>query len=173
MNDILVATGTCGVGKSAICWAWANRRKGAVIECDAFRTWIRNPSLRRSDAYQEKLLAKHASALAIDYLAMGLDVAIDNVWSPAGLGWLEEHLDHIGRMRVFWLNCSPAENHRRDSSRPYSNVMGMRLDELQVELEGMSWPSTVVKLDTSGQSLDQTLEMIENIFGARNTGTSG
>ena len=174
MNDILIVTGTCGVGKSSLCRAWADQRNGAIIHCDSFRTWIRDPSVRpfrstRSDGYQERLLAKHASSLAADYLAMGLDVAIDNVWTPAGLRWLEEKLSDRGRINVFWLNCSAEENHMRDGLRRPSDVMGSRVDELQQELDAMNWPSSVVRLETSGQTVAQTLDRIETLLGCKRT----
>ena len=73
MKDILIVTGTCGVSKSTVCWDWASRRFGAAVDCDVFRTWIRNPSLRTADAYQGPLLARHVASLAEDYLNMGLE----------------------------------------------------------------------------------------------------
>lgn len=164
MKDILIVTGTCGVGKSTVCWAWAGRRQGAAIPCDMFRTWMRHPALRQADGYQETLLAKHAGALAMDYLNLGLDVAIDNVWTPRGLALLQDQLAPRGRIRVFWLNCSSRENHARDQQRSPSDVMGGRLDELQAELERMEWPAYVTRIDTSGQSPDETLEVIEKSF---------
>lgn len=164
MKDILIITGTCGVGKSAVCWGWAGRRHGATIDCDAFRTWIRNSQLRTADGYQEALLAKHASALSEDYLKMGLDVAIDNVWTPKGLALLKQRLCGKARIKIVWLNCSSSENHRRDKSRSPSDVMGGRLDELQQELERMDWPCDVQRIDTSEQSLEQTLDSIEESF---------
>jgi hypothetical protein len=164
MNDILIVTGTCGVGKSSICWRWANLRQGAAINCDMFRIWIRNTSLQRADNFQEHLLAKHACALAKDYLAMGLDVAIDNVWTPKGLQFLQSQLSDRARINVFWLNCSPEENHRRDQLRSSPAVMGERVSELQKELEGMNWPDYVRRLDTTGLSVDQTIARIENSF---------
>ncbi len=164
MSDILIVTGTCGVGKSTTCRRWAERRQGAAIDCDTFRTWIRNPALRTADGFQEPLLARHAALLAADYLAMGLDVAIDNVWTPAGLDFLRDQLSDRGRLRVFWLTCAADENHARDSRRSPSNVMGGRVDELQAELEGLDWPDYVVRLDTTGQTIDQTLNIIDARF---------
>lgn len=164
MKDILIVTGTCGVGKSTVCWEWAERRQGGRIYCDAFRAWIRNRALRTADGYQESLLAKHACALAEDYMALGLDVAIDNVWTPKGLALLHARLAHKSRLRVFWLSCSSEENHQRDKQRPPSAVMGGRLNELQAELEAMNWPEYVTRIDTTGQSLDQTIEVIAGSF---------
>lgn len=164
-RDILIVTGTCGVGKSSVCRAWAGRRHGAAIDCDAFRTWIRDSSLRRANGYQEVLLAKHAGLLAEDYLRMGLDVAIDNVWTPRGLDLLQEQLAGKGRVRVLWLNCSRDENRRRDSSRSPSDVMGGRVDELQAELETMRWPEYVIRMDTTALSLEQTVVRVQEFFG--------
>ena len=165
MKDILVVTGTCGVGKSSVCWAWANRRRGAVIECDVMRTWIRDEVVLRAEGFQEMFLARHACALAEDYLAMGLDVAIDNVWFPRGLDVLRERLSGRGRLVVFRLCCGSEENHRRDGRRSPSDVMGDRVDSLRDELEAVDWPDYVVDLDTSGQTLPETIERIEAHFG--------
>jgi len=167
MKDILVVTGTAGVGKSSLCWEWAARRHGAVIECDVFRTWIRNPSLRIADGYQESLLARHAASLAQDYLDMGLDVAIDNVWTPAGITYLLDRLGSRGRVKVFWLNCSREENQCRDKRRTPSDVTGGRVDELQAELESMIWPECVERIDTTGQSLAETIDVLEYRFGRK------
>ncbi len=164
MNDILIVTGTCGVGKSTTCWRWADQRLGATIDCDYFRTWIRNPALQVADGFQEPLLARHAILLAEDYLAMGLDVAIDNVWTPDGLEVLRRQLGDKARLRFFWLTCAPAENHQRDDQRSPGDVMGRRVDELQAELEAIAWPDYVIKLDTTGQTVTQTLQTIAASF---------
>lgn len=164
MRDILIVTGTAGVGKSSVCWEWAGRRKGAAIECDRYRTWIRDRSLRVADGFQEALIARHAAALAEDYLEMGLDVAIDNVWTPAGITYLLDSLAGKGRVKVFWLCCSSEENHRRDNRRSPSDVMGGRVDELQDELEQITWPVCVERVDTTGQSLQQTVDELESMF---------
>ena len=164
MKDVLIVTGTAGVGKSTICWQWAGRRQGAAIQCDSFRTWIRDEELRLADGYQEDLLAKHAALLAEDYLAMGLDVAIDNVWTPKGLSFLRERLGAKARVRVFWLNCESDENHKRDETRSPPDVMAGRLDELQAELEQMDWPDSVTQLDTTRQSVGETIDTIEESF---------
>lgn len=143
MKDILVVAGTAGVGKSTICWEWAGCRRGAAIDCDMLRWSIRNPSLRWADGYQEELLAKHACALAEDCLGLGLDVAMDNVWTPKGSSLVWGKLAGKGRIRVFWLNCSTEENRERDRQRAASKVMGGRADQLQRELDGMDWPDYV------------------------------
>ncbi len=164
MNDILIVTGTCGVGKSTICWHWAEQRLGATIDCDYFRTWIRNPALHAANAYQEPLLARHAILLAEDYLAMGLDVAIDNVWTPDGLEVLRRRLAEKARLRIVRLTCTAAENHARDERRSPSDVMGGRVDELRAELDALPWPEYVIELDTTGQTVVQTLQAIEMLF---------
>lgn len=164
MRDILIVTGTCGVGKSTIARRWAGRRLGAIIDCDVFRSWIRNPALIRAEGFQEMLLARHAALLAGSYMAMGLDVAIDNVWTPAGLAYLQEQLQDRARIRVVWLRAASAENHRRDEERPLSDVQGARVDELQGELDALDWPDSVIRFDTTGQSVEETLCAIERAF---------
>lgn len=164
MRDILILTGTCGVGKSTISWQWAERRLGATIDCDVFRTWIRNPALMNSDGFQEMLLARQAVHLAEDYMALGLDVAINNVWTPPGLTFLRGQLGERARLRMVWLTCAPAENHDRDKSRAPSDMMGKRVDELQAELDALDWPADVVRLDTTGQTVNETVVAIERLF---------
>jgi len=51
MNDLLIVTGTCGVGKTTLSESWAKRRRGASIHCDSFREWIWEKDLRRIDKY--------------------------------------------------------------------------------------------------------------------------
>ena len=97
---------------------------------------------------------------------MGLDVAIDNVWTPRGLALLQDRLGDKGRIRVFWLNCSSEENHLRDKRRSPSDVMGGRLDELQTELESVKWPDYVKGLDTTDLSLDETIDILDEDFQA-------
>ncbi|MCU0522402.1 MAG: GNAT family N-acetyltransferase, partial [Anaerolineae bacterium] len=99
-----------------------------------------------------------------DYMAMDLDVAIDNVWTPAGLAYLQEQLQDKARIRVVWLTAAPDENHRRDALRPPSDVQGARVDELQAELDALEWPEAVLRLDTTGQTVEQTLDAIERAF---------
>ncbi len=173
MNDILIITGTCGVGKSTISTRWAERRLGAAIECDAIRNWIRNPALITADGFQELLLARHAALLAESYLAMGLDVAIDNVWTPEGLDSLLCALSDKARVRVVLLTAAPAENHRRDRLRSPGDVMGARVDELQAELDALDWPAYVIRLDTTDQTVDQTLDAIDRAFSPRHTPLPG
>jgi GNAT superfamily N-acetyltransferase/adenylylsulfate kinase-like enzyme len=164
MPDILILTGTCGVGKSTISWQWAQRRLGATIDCDIFRTWIRSPVLITADGFQEMLLARQAARLAEEYMALGLDVAINNAWMPEGLAYLRQQLADRARVRMVWLVCDAAENHERDQRRSPSDVMGGRLDELQAELDAFDWPADVVRLDTTGQTVDQTIATIEGYF---------
>ncbi|MCF6284091.1 MAG: hypothetical protein L3K26_02735 [Candidatus Hydrogenedentes bacterium] len=71
------------------------------------------------------------------------------------------------RLKMFWLHCSSEENHRRDKRRPSSAVMGGRVDELQAELEEMTWSDFLTKIDTTSYSLDQTVTVIEESFQAR------
>ena len=99
---------------------------------------------------------------------MGLDVAIDNVWTPDGLATLLDRLGGKARVRIFWLNCAPEENHRRDERRSPSDVMAGRLDEVQAELEKMDWPECVVRIDTTGQSIDETINLLEESFQSGN-----
>jgi predicted kinase len=161
---ILILTGSCGVGKSTLARRWAARRLGAAIDCDTLRNWIMDPALHTADGYQESLLARQSVCLAQAYMALGLDVAIDNVWTPAGLAYLRDQLGAQARLRMVWLTCASAENHERDLQRPPSDVMGDRVDELQAELDALEWPAGLIRLDTTGQTADETLAEIEALF---------
>ena len=69
-----------------------------------------------------------------------------------------------GRIRIVWLTCAPDENHKRDQGRSPSDVMGGRADELQAELDQIVWPECVIKLDTTGQTVEETIDTIEGRF---------
>jgi cytidylate kinase len=164
MQNVLLVTGTCAVGKSAICRTWANQREGADIECDIYRTWIRQDTLRRENDYQEKLILKHASELALDYLNLGLDVAIDNVWRPDSISYMIEKFSGIATTRAFYLQCQPTENHRRDQLRVGSHVMGQRLDQLDKELSDLQWSDEIIFLDSTNLSIEETITKIDSYF---------
>jgi cytidylate kinase len=164
MKNVLLVTGTCGVGKSTVCRTWANRKEGASIECDIFRTWIRQGPLRCENDYQEQLILKHASELTLDYLNLELDVAIDNVWSPESISYMIEKFSGTATTKAFYLHCHSTENHRRDLLRVGSNVMGERLDQLDRELRSLDWPNEIISLDSTHMDLNETITKIESYF---------
>ncbi len=90
--------------------------------------------------------------------------AIDNVWTPRGLEMLLARLGDKAGIRVFWLQCRPEDNRRRDHLRPPYDVMGNRVDQLRQELETMVWPSHVRVLDTTNHTIEQTIQTIDDSF---------
>ena len=143
---------------------WANQKKGASIECDNFRTWIRQEPMRKANDYQEELILKHTSALTLDYLNLGLDVAIDNVWRPDSILNMINIFSPVALTKAFYLQCQPEENHRRDQLRIGSHVMGKRLDELDEELRNFAWPDEVIHFDSTNMSVEETVTKIESFF---------
>jgi predicted kinase len=162
-REILVLTGTCGVGKTTIARAWADKRAGAVVHADRIREWIRNAELRKASGYQEEVLARVSVTAAREFLALGLDVALDNVWTPSGIRILREEFREAGNLRFVRIRCEPSENHRRDQGRSRSDIMGQRVDELERELAAMNWPTYVTRIDTTGKSVAETVQMIEQL----------
>src|SRR5687768_12021927 len=116
-RDVLILTGNAGVGKSTIARAWAAKRGGAAIAADDIRQWILPRAIQAGERYQERSLARISIAAAREFLDKGLDVALENVWTPQGITALRNRLDPLARVRVARLWCTPAENHRRDDAR--------------------------------------------------------
>jgi predicted kinase len=161
MPEILVVTGTCGVGKTTVSRAWATARGGAAIHGDQIRNWIRPHALRIRHGFQAQLVADTSIAAAHGLLSQGLDVALDNVWFPESMELLRKALMTTGSMRFIWLKCCSQENHRRDQLRGADGAMGDRVDELQCELQAVTWPDYVHVLDTSVLSVSDTVAAIE------------
>jgi len=163
MPNLLVITGTCGVGKSSVSRLWATRRCGAAISGDAIRYWIRDQNLRAARNFQDQLVVRTAVTAAQELLAQNLDVALDNVWFPPAMQLLKQALSPAAVMRFVWLQCGETENHRRDQLRSTGDVMGQRVDELRRELESQIWPDYVHMLDTSSFSCEETVQRVESL----------
>ena len=166
MNEVLILTGACGVGKSTISKEWAKLKKGAVIESDYFTEWIFNDKYERFKAEEEMLVADLTLVTAREYLKHNMPVAIDNVWTPTGLKKLKkafdtefEHLD----VKFVWLKCDLIENHRRDRLRKPENQMKDRVDIVNKELFGYDWPDFLAIIDSTNLSEKETLKSIESL----------
>lgn len=166
MKEILILTGACGVGKSTISIAWAKAKKGVVIESDYFTEWIYNDIYERFKEGEEMLVAELAIATTKIYLNHHMPVAIENVWSPAGINKIKNSIEgefpNIN-VKVIWLTCDIAENHRRDELRIPENQMKNRVDIVNAELEEYDWPSYVTILNTTNLTVEETLVQIKNI----------
>lgn len=161
MPTVLLLTGTCGVGKSTIAAAWANARGGAHISGDEIRNWIRDGKARRANDYQQEAVAQIVAIAAEAFLGLGLDVALDFVWTPPTLRYLTCRLKPIANVHMVWLRCDAKENRRRDAGRPASVVMGDRVDTLRKELLAFDdWPEELRRIDSSGLSVDDVLVQI-------------
>ena len=160
MVDVLLLTGNCGVGKTTIAGAWAERRGGAAVRCDDVRNWIRVYTQRRAHDYQQDLVAEVALLAAERIIAQGLPVAIDNVWMPPVLGRLRAALVALAPTRVVRLTCDRTTNRARDAGRPVGR-MGERVDVLGDQIDATEWPAWVTTIDSSGLGIEDTLDRVE------------
>lgn len=163
-GDVLVLTGTAGVGKSTMARLWAERRRGVHVQGDQIRCWITDREISRSKGYQEQAVAEIAAYAAGRYMAQNLCVALDYVWTPAGLAYLKQTLGETARVRYVWIVCEAGENERRDQTRKGRSVMGPRVHELRGELEALQWPDYLTIMDTTRDTHEQTIARIEALF---------
>lgn len=161
MPTILLLTGTCGVGKSTTARAWATPRKGVHVSGDEIRLWMRDKHTRHQNYYQQAAISRIAGTAAEEFVKLGLDVALDFVWTPSTLRILAHRLSPIAKVQMAWLMCDPTENRRRDAGRLANVVMGDRVDSLRDELLAFhDWPAELKRIDSSGKSVDDVLAML-------------
>ena len=137
-------------------------RLGAIVDCDVFRSWSATGA-DRAEGFQEMLLARHAALLAESTWRWAW------MWRSTTCGrlpaWLPpEQLQDKARIRVVWLRAASAETTGATRSAAL-DVQGARVDELQGELDALDWPDSVIRLDTTGQSVEETLDAIEASSG--------
>ena len=164
MNDLLMLTGTCGVGKSTIAKAWALSRRGVAISGDQIRLWMRVREIRRAEDYQHDLVTNIAIDAASRFIAKQMDVALDFVWRPNGIAMVRSAMQDMARVQAVQLVCEPAENSRRDQLRSGNDVMGPRVAELEQELAQLDWPADVHRIDSTNLTVEQTLARVERTF---------
>lgn len=158
----LIVTGTCGVGKTTTARAWAEARRGAHIAGDDIRWWIRDKAMRHAKEHQQDAIARIACTAAGEFLKLGLDVALDSVWTPGTLRLFQEQLSLLGEVKMVWLMCGADENRERDDGRDPRIRMGDRVDSLLRELlTHRDWPSELRRIDTSDLSVEESLALIE------------
>lgn len=165
MKEILILTGACGVGKSTIAKEWAKMKNGATVDCDYLTEWIYKIEYPHWTLEGEKFVAKLASKIAIEYLNFGMSTSIENVWSPTGIEILKNEISSEveTRIKVVWLFCKSAENHKRDQQRIPENQMKERVDIVNRELEEHNWPNYVHKIDTTDLTIEQTVNVIDQL----------
>lgn len=163
MKEILIITGTCGVGKTSISKKWAKLKKGVVIESDYFRNSLYNEIYDRFSKKEEMLVAELTFASAKEYLKHNMPVAIENVWTPFGLNKLkndfENEFENVN-LKFVWLKCNLEENHRRDKLRRTGNQMKNRVNIVSAELLEYKWPEYLNILDTTKLTEKETLYRI-------------
>ncbi len=163
--EVLIITGACGVGKSTLSKAWAQSKQGAVIECDYFTEWIYKDDFPHFSRKEENFVADLSATVAMKYMAEAMPVAIENVWTPSGIKELIEGISSQDdlQIKVVWLYCENAENHRRDEERIPENQMKERVDIVSQELSSYKWPDYVHPIDTTHITVEETLTIITGL----------
>ncbi|MFT6337162.1 MAG: hypothetical protein ACJATI_003924 [Halioglobus sp.] len=101
--------------------------------------------------------------VATEYLYNGLNVVVDNVWSPKGNEIIRGELFRFQGVKVtsVRLICDKEVNHKRDQQRFLENQMKERVDVVNKELDGYSWPSYVKVIDSTDMSIEAVVAEIE------------
>lgn len=165
-NKVLILTGACGVGKSTLSKLWAKSNNGAVVECDYFTEWIFNEKLKQFSLEEETLVAKLTIKTSIEYLKAEMPVAIENVWTPAGLQQLKSAFEAMVKppqLKFVWLYCDIPENHIRDKQRRPEDHMKERVDIVNAEQRGYDWPDYLHAIDSTNLTEQETLSAIKNL----------
>ena len=163
IKEVLIITGTCGVGKTTTAKAWAKSKNGSIIECDYLTEWIYKEDFPHWTEEEEKFTSNLSVIMATEYLQNGMSVAIDNVWSPNAI---EEIRNELFRMRgikvtAIRLTCDLEENQKRDQERAPEDQMKERITIVNDELNSHPWPSYIKVIDTTNLSTDEVLKLIE------------
>lgn len=163
MQEVLIITGPCGVGKTTTAIEWAKQKNGAVIECDFLTEWIYNENFPHWSPEEEKFTSTLASKMVLEYLNYDMPVAIENVWTPFGIENIIKQLSGSGisKIRVIRLICNIKENHRRDQNRIPADQMKERVDIVNDQLNAIKWPKYVNLIDNTNLSLKDVLHQIE------------
>lgn len=162
-KEVLIITGTCGVGKTTTAKAWAKSKNGAIIECDYLTEWIYKDDWPRFSEEDEKFTLNLASLMAFEYLKKGMSVAIENVWSSKAIEELRNELFRMQGLKVtsVRLICDLEENQKRDQERVPENQMKERITIVNDELNSQKWPSYTKTIDTTNLSVDEVLKLID------------
>ena len=162
-KEVLILTGACGVGKTQTAKEWAKNKNGVIIECDKFREWEFKKDFPKWTEEEEIFFANLAVLVATEYLNNGLNVAIDNVWSPKGIEIIRAELFRFRGIKVnsVRLICDKEENHKRDQQRFVENQMKERVDIVNAELNEYFWPNYVNVIDTADMSIETVVAEIE------------
>jgi shikimate kinase len=162
MQEVLILTGACGVGKSTIAREWAKLKDGAIIDCDYFTEWIFQKDFPHWTVEEEQLTARITAKVAQEYIDFGLSVAIENVWTDVGISILKKLIKNTDT-KVVLLYCELSENMARDATRILEDQMHERVRIVKEELEAIVWQAEVQQLDTTKLTVYQTLKAIDEL----------
>ena len=162
-KEVLIITGTCGVGKTTLAKAWAKAKNGAIIECDYLTEWIYKEDFPHWTEEEEKFTTNLSVMMAFEYLNNGMSVAVDNVWSANAIDAMRNEFFRMSNLKVksVRLVCDLEENQKRDQQRPPEDQMGERIEVVSKELDSYTWNSYVKEIDTTNLDVDAILKLIE------------
>lgn len=154
------------MGTTTLAKAWARRHQGPIIETDFFTEWIFRKDFPHCTEEGEQFIARVSAQVALEYLKMGMPVAIENVWSPAGIKTrcqLLQAADATLAVKAVWLSGSLAENQRGDKERAPEDQMLARVAVVKKELEAYRWPDDVHRMDTTHRPIPEFLDLLEQL----------
>lgn len=178
---IVLLTGLCGAGKSTLARALAkNRERAVVIPIDDLRDFVvsgcADPTAEWTDEtrLQFRIAHKSAARMAAEYADAGFDVFLDQLTFPeAARDEIEPYLGGHA-LTVLLLMPSVHEAQTRNATRRKNDpaLIGVLHDYIPWLRE--AWephlnrlPENWTQLDTSGESLEETVQRIESVLGTR------
>ncbi|RYG29560.1 phosphotransferase [bacterium] len=172
---IVLLTGLCGAGKSTLARALAQRRERAVvIPIDDLRDFVvsgcADPTAEWTEEtrLQFRLAHRNAARMAADYADAGFDVFLDQLTFPEAVREeIEPYLaPHLLKVLLLMPSVSVAQarNATRTKNDPaligvlHGYIPWLR-EAWEPHLDGL--PANWIRLDTSGETLAQSVDRIE------------
>jgi predicted kinase len=163
--------GLPGTGKSVLSLELARRRRAVHLRIDTIEQVLRDGG--QFSGGPEGYLVAHQ--VAADNLRLGLDVVADSV-NPLRItrdAWREVAERSGASLVEIEVVCSDEAEHRRRVETHPSDVPGLRLPtwEQVVNREYEPWDRPHLVIDTAGQTVEQSLAVLQRLL-ERSRGTS-